>query len=137
LKNCWPIMGRFASIRLQNFLDDPRSTEVITKFVRGLSNEWSRVAGRREPLALRKKRRILEAYERPSWVTNEVKRQRGDACQLCGVRGFVKRDGERYCEVHHLFHLADEPPDDCLSAEHVVVLCVSSPSPNLPSRGFK
>jgi hypothetical protein len=75
------------------------------------------------PSKLRKVQRILELYERPSSVTNWVKRTRGDTCQLCGQRGFVKRDGGRYCEVHHLFHLADDPPPDCLRPEYVVVLC--------------
>jgi hypothetical protein len=76
-------------------------------------------------LQLRKIRRVYEAYERPSAVTNAVKRTRGDICQLCGTRGFVKRDGRRYCEIHHLFHLSDDPPIDCLHPEYVVVLCAT------------
>lgn len=92
-------------------------------YVAKLEQEWEQVRKKHDPPSLRKKRRIAEAYERPSWVTNLVKYRRGDTCQLCGQRGFVKRDGERYCEVHHLFHLADEPPDNCLQPEYVVVLC--------------
>ena len=81
--------------------------------------------GKRSPLVLRKIRRILESFERPSTVTNYVKRTRGDTCQVCGTPGFVKRDGRRYCELHHLFHIADDPPADCLSPEYLVVLCAN------------
>jgi len=81
--------------------------------------------GRRSPLVLRLIKRILESYERPSVVTNYVKRTRGDSCQVCGMPGFLKRDGSRYCEVHHLFHLANDPPAECLSPEYVVVVCAN------------
>ena len=36
-----------------------------------------------------------------------------------------QRDGSRYRGVHHLFHLAYDPPADCLSPEYVVVLCAN------------
>ena len=81
--------------------------------------------GKRSAPVLRRIRRILESFERPSAITNHVKRFRGDSCQLCGVRGFLKRDGTRYCEVHHLFHLAQDPPVECLSPEYLVVLCAN------------
>lgn len=81
--------------------------------------------GANSPSKLRKVQRILEAYERPSSITNWVKGTRGDRCQLCGADGFVKRDGSRYCEVHHLFHLSDDPPPDCLRPEYVAVLCAT------------
>lgn len=79
----------------------------------------------KDPGILRKVKRILPLYERPSAVTNHVKAIRGDRCQLCGVRGFVMRNGRRYCEIHHVFHLANDPPVDCLKAEYVVVLCAT------------
>lgn len=81
--------------------------------------------GKRNPIVLRRIRRILESYERPSAVTNYVKRTRGDRCQLCRTNGFLKRDGNRYCEIHHLFHLATDPPVECLSPEYLVVLCAT------------
>ncbi|MGA2337433.1 MAG: hypothetical protein ABSG08_18840 [Terriglobales bacterium] len=81
--------------------------------------------GRRSNFVLRRISRILESYERPSRITNQVKQIRGTSCQLCGVPGFLKRDGTRYCEVHHLFHLADDPPTECLSPEYIAVLCAS------------
>ncbi len=58
------------------------------------------------PEALREVQRVLKTYERPSLITRYVKRTRGATCQLCGELGFVKRNGKRYCEVHHLFHLS-------------------------------
>src|SRR5262249_10192780 len=50
---------------------------------------------------------------------------RGTTCQLCGEFGFVKRNGMRYCEVHHLFHLSKNPPPNCLAPEYLVVLCAT------------
>jgi 5-methylcytosine-specific restriction endonuclease McrA len=82
----------------------------------------SRVAPPR-PAVLRKIRRVLESYERPSPITQYVKRTRSSTCQLCGVPGFVKKNGHRYCEVHHLFHLSRNPPTECLAPEFLVVLC--------------
>lgn len=77
------------------------------------------------PAVLRKIRRILKVYERPSPITRYVKRTRGATCQLCGELGFVKRNGKRYCEVHHLFHLSENPPPNCLAPEYLVVLCAT------------
>lgn len=90
-----------------------------------LAETWEIVKNSHEPLALRRKQRVLESYERPSWVTNHVKQLRGDTCQLCKCPGFKKRDGTRYCELHHLFHLAKNPPADALSPKFLVVLCAT------------
>lgn len=77
------------------------------------------------PESKRKIQVIYERYERPSRITKHVKETRGDRCSLCGQRGFVKSDGSRYCEVHHLFHLAKDPPVECLQPEYLVVLCAT------------
>ena len=37
----------------------------------------------------------------------------------------MKRNGNRYCEVHHLFHLSKNPPPACLGPEYLVVLCAT------------
>jgi hypothetical protein len=37
----------------------------------------------------------------------------------------VMRNGRRYCEVHHLFHLSTSPPAECLQPFYVVVLCAT------------
>jgi 5-methylcytosine-specific restriction endonuclease McrA len=75
------------------------------------------------PEVLRKIHRVLKTYERPSRITRYVKRTRGATCQLCGELGFKMRNRERYCEVHHLFHLSKNPPPKCLAPEFLVVLC--------------
>lgn len=90
-----------------------------------LEQQWEDVKNRHGAPEKRLKRRILESYERPSWITNHVKATRGDTCQLCGQRGFLKRDGKRYCEVHHLLHLAEDPPVEALAPEYLVVLCAT------------
>ena len=77
------------------------------------------------PEVLRKIQRVLKTYERPIAITRYVKRTRGTTCQFCGELGFVKRNGKRYCEIHHLFHLSKNPPLDCLTPEYVVVLCAT------------
>lgn len=83
-------------------------------------------AGRPQtPETLQRVQRVLEAYERPSSITRYVKRTRGATCQLCGALGFVKRNGELYCEVHHLFHLSRNPPPACLGPEFLVLLCAT------------
>jgi hypothetical protein len=81
--------------------------------------------GRRSNPIKRKIRRILETYERPSKITNMVKRQRNYICQICAQPGFVKRDGSPYCEVHHMLHLADDPPAECFGEEFLAVLCAN------------
>jgi hypothetical protein len=35
------------------------------------------------------------------------------------------RNGQRYCEAHHLFHLSKNPPPECLGPEYLVVLCAT------------
>jgi 5-methylcytosine-specific restriction protein A len=77
------------------------------------------------PDRLKVVQRLLKIYERPSRITRYVKRKRGSRCQLCDEEGFVKRDGTRYCEVHHLFHMSTNPPPDALGAEYLVVLCAT------------
>jgi 5-methylcytosine-specific restriction endonuclease McrA len=77
------------------------------------------------PDVLRRIQRVLKAYERPSRIARYVKRSRGTTCQLCGELGFVMRNGLRYCEVHHLFHLSRNPPPKCLAPEYLVVLCAT------------
>jgi len=68
-------------------------------------------------------RRFLAArYERPSQVTKFVKDRLGAKCQICGYEGFLMRNGNRYCEVHHLFHLAKRLPGS-LGPKQLIVVC--------------
>lgn len=77
------------------------------------------------PETIREVQRILKAYERPACITRYVKRVRGTTCQVCGFPGFKKRNGEMYCEVHHLFHLSSKPPAACLAPEYLIVVCAT------------
>jgi hypothetical protein len=68
-------------------------------------------------------RRFLAArYERPNRVTKFLKDRLGAKCQICGVEGFLMRNGSRYCEVHHLFHLAKQLPGS-LGPRQLIVVC--------------
>jgi len=68
-------------------------------------------------------RRFLAArYERPNRITKLLKERLGATCQICGVEGFLMRNGKRYCEVHHLFHLAKRLPGS-LGLRQLVVVC--------------
>ena len=77
------------------------------------------------PATLKRVRRILKSYERASAITRYVRRTRGSGCQLREDPGFVMRNGHRYCEAHHLFHLSKNPPPECLGPEYLVVLCAT------------
>lgn len=100
---------------------DEDSPEIIL-----LKEELDNLQSRpQSPVELRKIQRLLETYERPSPITRYMKRARGTTCQLCGELGFMKRNGNRYCEVHHLFHLSKAPPPTCLGPEYIVVLCAT------------
>jgi 5-methylcytosine-specific restriction endonuclease McrA len=77
------------------------------------------------PETLRRVQRILKCYERPSPITRYVKRTRGSTCQLCEEPGFLMRNGQLYCEAHHLFHLSKNPPPACLGPEYLVILCAT------------
>lgn len=69
--------------------------------------------------------RFLAArYERPSRITKLIKERVGATCQICGYEGFLMKNGKRYCEVHHLFHLAKRLPGS-LSPKHLIVVCAT------------
>jgi hypothetical protein len=68
------------------------------------------------------RRSIAARYERPNAVTNAVKQSRSSKCQVCLKKGFVMKNGNEYCEVHHVFHLAKQLPGT-LSPKHLVVVC--------------
>ena len=107
-----------SAVDLEELPDDP--------FIAGLGAELANASsGKPSPKKLAKKRSIVERYERPSSVTRWVKSVRGCTCQVCGVPGFKKKTGDPYCEVHHLFHLSENPPADCLSPDYVIVVCAN------------
>lgn len=70
------------------------------------------------------RRFLATRYERPSRVTQLIKNKLGSTCQICGYEGFSMRNGKRYCEVHHLFHLAKQLPGS-LAPRQLVVVCAT------------
>jgi hypothetical protein len=102
----------------------PADSRAIQHFRRQLQ-ELQQSGRPQAPETLRRVQRLLQSYERPSPITRYVKRTRGSTCQLCGDPGFLMRNGRRYCEVHHLFHLSKNPPPACLGPEYLVVLCAT------------
>ena len=117
------VAGRSVPMRVvRGSQETPPDTPAITDLKRDLDELLSRP---QTPESLRQIQRVLKTYERPSPITRYVKRTRGTTCQLCGELGFVKRNGMRYCEVHHLFHLSKNPPAKCLAPEYLLVLCAT------------
>lgn len=104
----------------QAFADSQRTIELEQRLAELQSTNLPRT-----PDVLRMIQRVLKVYERPSAITRFIKQTRGATCQLCGELGFVKKNGIRYCEVHHLFHLSKNPPPGCLGPEYLVVLCAT------------
>jgi hypothetical protein len=102
----------------------PADTPAVQELRRELL-DLQRSGRPKTPETLKRVRRILKSFERPNAITRYVKRTRGSTCQLCEDRGFVTRNGQRYCEAHHLFHLSKNPPPECLGPEYLVVLCAT------------
>jgi hypothetical protein len=103
----------------------PPADSPAVQVLRRKLHELEQPSQPKTPETLKRIRRILKSYERPSPITRYVKRVRGSTCQLCGDPGFMMRNGRRYCEAHHLFHLSKNPPPACLGAEYLVVLCAT------------
>jgi 5-methylcytosine-specific restriction endonuclease McrA len=123
-------VGDEASTRLLELLgaDSLERLPADTPEIAHLREELGELQSARQPQTpeiLRRVQRILKVYERPNPITRYVKRTRAATCQLCGELGFFKRNGKRYCEVHHLFHLSNNPPPNCLTPEYIVVLCAT------------
>lgn len=70
------------------------------------------------------KRFLASRYERPNLATKVVKETLGPTCQVCGYEGFRMKNGKKYCEVHHIFHLAKRLPGS-LSPRYLVVVCAT------------
>lgn len=100
------------------------SSKRLHRFRKRLRSLWNGEAPS-TPEVLKQVQRLLKTYERPEAITKFVKATRGSDCQMCGISGFLKKDGHPYCEVHHLFHLSQEPPVECLAPKYLVVLCAT------------
>jgi hypothetical protein len=87
-----------------------------------LSPQPSNFAGFYETAKPELRRFLAARYERPNRITKFLKERLGPTCQICGLEGFLMRNGKRYCEVHHLFHLAKRLPGS-LSPSQLIIVC--------------
>lgn len=71
-----------------------------------------------------RKRALASRYERPSRLTEHVKKTRGPTCQLCGYPGFQMISGRTYCEVHHIHHVCEMLPGS-LHPDQLIVVCAN------------
>lgn len=70
-----------------------------------------------------KRDRMINIHtERGSRITNSLKKLLGPYCQICGAEGFVKRNGDRYIEAHHLVQIALSVPSSFCS-DNVILVC--------------
>lgn len=60
------------------------------------------------------------SYSRSAAVRQAVLRRANGSCECCGNKGFVRPDGTRYLETHHVIALADEGED---AVSNVVAVC--------------
>ena len=47
----------------------------------------------------------------------------GGLCCVCGNEGFLKRDGTRYAEVHHVEEVSTRMPG-VLASKNIIILCL-------------
>ncbi|MDU6359779.1 HNH endonuclease [Zhenhengia yiwuensis] len=65
---------------------------------------------------------VIKQIQRPSSIRNAVIKLKGTTCQICGEEGFEKKNGSKYCEVHHMLELS-KGATGTLQSWNLVVLC--------------
>jgi len=65
---------------------------------------------------------ISRSINRPTALRNAIINRDGTTCKICQVEGFIKRSGERYCELHHMVELSNQAPNT-LQSWNLLVLC--------------
>jgi len=65
---------------------------------------------------------ISNSINRPTALRNAIIERDGTTCKICQAEGFLKRTGERYCELHHMIELNIQAPDT-LQSWNILVLC--------------
>lgn len=68
------------------------------------------------------KETVVELIQRPSLLSSAVKEKYGYKCMICGYPGFLKKDGEKYAEVHHMIELNKKAPET-LQSWNLLVVC--------------
>lgn len=70
-----------------------------------------------------KRQVVVDRYlDRGTAVTRVLKQILGAKCQVCGVEGFLKRNGDRYIEAHHLIQVSRQLPYS-LCSDNVILVC--------------
>jgi 5-methylcytosine-specific restriction endonuclease McrA len=67
-------------------------------------------------------KKIQNHLDRGSAVTKALKSLLGAKCQICGWKGFEKKNGEGFIEAHHIVQLS-EKKEGSLCTENIVLLC--------------
>jgi hypothetical protein len=63
---------------------------------------------------------VVAFYERDSKVRKEVIQMAKGKCEYCSQEGFLKSDGARYLEAHHIIALSNQGKDMVIN---VIALC--------------
>ncbi|PYF74354.1 HNH endonuclease signature motif containing protein [Pedobacter nutrimenti] len=67
---------------------------------------------------------IVKAVRRPTQLKKAIIQRDGTTCKICRKEGFIKKTGERYCELHHMIELNRNAPNT-LQSWNVLVLCAT------------
>jgi len=65
-------------------------------------------------------KKVVCTYARNEKVRDAARRRAKGTCEFCGRPGFIKPDGTRYLEAHHIIALADDGED---RPTNVIALC--------------
>jgi len=68
------------------------------------------------------KETIIELIQRPSLLSNAIKEKYGYKCMICGYPGFLKKNGEKYAEVHYMIEFNQKTPET-LQSWNLLVVC--------------
>lgn len=69
-------------------------------------------------------KKIIKMINRPSSLRKAIIECYGTTCKICGSEGFLKKNGERYCELHHMIELNTGAPNT-LQHWNILILCPS------------
>ncbi len=67
-----------------------------------------------------RERVTTQRYARDPQIRDAVLLRAGGTCEFCGKAGFLRQDGSRYLEAHHIIALADDGAD---RMTNVIALC--------------
>jgi len=65
---------------------------------------------------------ITRSINRPTVLRNAIIKRDGTSCKICLAKGFLKKNGERYCELHHMIELNKQAPNT-LQSWNLLIVC--------------